>query len=110
MKTKAAVAFAPRQARHEGAGVIEQAGAGVSSVRPGDHVPPPPAPQCGRCEECLSSRSNLCVELFAGFNGDSPFSSDGRPVIRSVIRFPESGGLARGASANLLAPSLVEPA
>ena len=67
---------------HEGAGVIERVGEGVSSVRPGDHVVLAPVPQCGRCEECLSGRSNLCVELFAGFNGDSPFLLDGQPVHR----------------------------
>lgn len=66
---------------HEGAGIVTGVGTGVSSVRIGDPVILTPVPQCGVCPECLSGRSNLCEELFAGFAGsDPPFSYEGTPV------------------------------
>jgi Zn-dependent alcohol dehydrogenase len=45
---------------HEGAGVVEQVGAGVRAVRPGDHVMLSWAPECGRCRLCRAGRPNLC--------------------------------------------------
>jgi S-(hydroxymethyl)glutathione dehydrogenase/alcohol dehydrogenase len=48
---------------HEGAGVVEAVGEGVSSVAPGDHVVTLFSPQCGECEHCRSSRTNLCLAI-----------------------------------------------
>ncbi|XP_062856595.1 alcohol dehydrogenase class-3-like [Trichomycterus rosablanca] len=45
---------------HEGAGVVESVGPGVSSVCPGDKVVPLFLPQCGECECCRSPKTNLC--------------------------------------------------
>ena len=45
---------------HEGGGVVEEVGPGVTSVRPGDHVIPLYLPECGNCRECRSGRTNLC--------------------------------------------------
>jgi S-(hydroxymethyl)glutathione dehydrogenase/alcohol dehydrogenase len=45
---------------HEGAGIIEEVGAGVSKVKPGDHVVCSFIPNCGRCRYCATGRSNLC--------------------------------------------------
>jgi alcohol dehydrogenase len=45
---------------HEGAGVVERLGEGVSSLRPGDHVALSWAPYCGRCEQCLRDLPHLC--------------------------------------------------
>jgi len=45
---------------HEGAGVVEAVGAGVSSVRVGDHVLTSYIPSCGRCPYCATGRPNLC--------------------------------------------------
>jgi NDMA-dependent alcohol dehydrogenase len=45
---------------HEGAGVIEAVGPGVSSLKPGDHVVASFIPSCGRCRYCASGRMNLC--------------------------------------------------
>ncbi len=45
---------------HEGAGLVEQVGPGVTAVKPGDHVVFSFVPYCGRCFYCLSGRSNLC--------------------------------------------------
>ena len=50
----------PFAAGHEGAGVVEAVGPGVSSLRPGDHVVASFIPSCGRCRYCASGRTNLC--------------------------------------------------
>ena len=50
---------------HEGAGVVREIGAGVSSVKPGDHVIPLYTPECRACKTCLSRRSNLCTAIRA---------------------------------------------
>jgi NDMA-dependent alcohol dehydrogenase len=47
---------------HEGAGVVEEVGVGVSRVRPGDHVVISFIPSCGYCRYCASGRQNLCQE------------------------------------------------
>ncbi len=48
---------------HEGAGVVEEVGPGVSSVAPGDHVVPLYMPECRQCRFCLSGKTNLCITL-----------------------------------------------
>jgi S-(hydroxymethyl)glutathione dehydrogenase/alcohol dehydrogenase len=48
---------------HEGAGIVEEVGAGVASVRPGDHVIPLYTPECRTCKFCLSGKTNLCSRL-----------------------------------------------
>lgn len=48
---------------HEGAGVVVDVGAGVRSVKPGDHVIPLYTPECRQCKYCLSGRTNLCQAL-----------------------------------------------
>ncbi|MGL5136202.1 MAG: S-(hydroxymethyl)glutathione dehydrogenase/class III alcohol dehydrogenase [Beijerinckiaceae bacterium] len=50
---------------HEGAGIVREAGAGVTSVRAGDHVIPLYTPECRACKTCLSQRSNLCTAIRA---------------------------------------------
>src|SRR5690349_24385180 len=45
---------------HEGAGVVEQVGEGVTRVAPGDHVALSWAPSCGHCAECLDDLPHLC--------------------------------------------------
>jgi S-(hydroxymethyl)glutathione dehydrogenase/alcohol dehydrogenase len=71
---------------HEGAGVVLEVGAGVTSLRPGDHVIPLYTPECRACKTCLSRKSNLCTAIRAtqgkGLmpDGTSRFSIKGRPV------------------------------
>ena len=48
---------------HEGAGVVVEVGAGVTSVKPGDHVIPLYTPECRQCEYCLSFKTNLCQAI-----------------------------------------------
>ena len=48
---------------HEGAGVVREVGAGVTSVRPGDHVIPLYTPECRQCKFCLSGKTNLCQAI-----------------------------------------------
>lgn len=47
---------------HEGAGVVEEVGDGVTALAPGDHVVFGFVPACGRCESCAQGHSNLCEE------------------------------------------------
>jgi len=55
--------YAPCVLGHEGAGVVERVGAGVSSLAPGDHVVTLFAPECGECIHCRSGRTNRCVAI-----------------------------------------------
>jgi NDMA-dependent alcohol dehydrogenase len=50
---------------HEGAGVVEAVGAGVTRVKPGDHVTLNWAPDCGECFYCLRGKPNLCETYVA---------------------------------------------
>jgi S-(hydroxymethyl)glutathione dehydrogenase/alcohol dehydrogenase len=50
---------------HEGAGIVREIGAGVTSVKVGDHVIPLYTPECRACKTCLSQRSNLCTSIRA---------------------------------------------
>jgi len=72
---------------HEGAGVVLETGAGVTSVRPGDHVIPLYTPECRQCKFCLSRKTNLCQQIRAtqgkGLmpDGTTRFSLNGRPIL-----------------------------
>ncbi len=48
---------------HEGAGVVRDVGAGVTSVKAGDHVIPLYIPECRQCKACLSGKTNLCIAI-----------------------------------------------
>ncbi len=72
---------------HEGAGVVQEVGAGVTSVKPGDIVIPLYTPECRQCKFCLSGKTNLCGAIRAtqgkGLmpDGTSRFSLDGKPIM-----------------------------
>src|SRR3989475_2015508 len=55
--------YAPTVLGHEGAGVVESVGEGVTSLRPGDHVVTLFSPQCRECVHCRSDRTNLCLAI-----------------------------------------------
>jgi len=71
---------------HEGGGVVEEVGPGVTSVKPGDHVIPLYTPECGHCKFCRSGKTNLCQAIRAtqgkGLmpDGTSRFSLNGKPI------------------------------
>ena len=71
---------------HEGAGIVREIGAGVRSVKVGDHVIPLYTPECRECKTCLSRRSNLCTSIRATQgqgvmpDGRSRFSCTGNEV------------------------------
>ena len=71
---------------HEGAGIVREVGAGVTSVQPGDHVIPLYTPECRQCKSCLSGKTNLCTAIRAtqgkGLmpDGTSRFSYKGQSV------------------------------
>ncbi|XP_053259983.1 all-trans-retinol dehydrogenase [NAD(+)] ADH4-like [Podarcis raffonei] len=48
---------------HEGAGIVESIGPGVTRFKPGDKVIPLYLPQCGQCKFCLSPKTNLCERI-----------------------------------------------
>ena len=72
---------------HEGAGIVREVGAGVRSVKPGDHVIPLYTPECRECDFCLHPKTNLCQSIREtqgqGLmpNGSSRFSLDGEPIL-----------------------------
>jgi S-(hydroxymethyl)glutathione dehydrogenase/alcohol dehydrogenase len=78
--------YAPTVLGHEGAGVVERVGEGVTSVAPGDHVVTLFSPQCGDCEHCRSPRTNLCLAIREqqgkGLlpDGTTRLSRDGEPI------------------------------
>ncbi len=55
--------YAPAVLGHEGCGIVERVGDGVSLVKEGDRVVTLFSPQCGECEHCLSPRTNLCMAI-----------------------------------------------
>ena len=79
--------YAPAVLGHEGAGVVERVGEGVTSVAPGDHVVTLFSPQCGECIHCRDERTNICLAIREQQNqGHLPDGStrfaypDGRPI------------------------------
>lgn len=72
---------------HEGGGIVEEVGEGVTSLKPGDHVIPLYTPECGECKFCLSGKTNLCqkIRLTQGKglmpDGTSRFSLGGKPLL-----------------------------
>ena len=71
---------------HEGAGIVREVGAGVTSVQPGDHVIPLYTPECRQCKSCLSGKTNLCTAIRATQgkgvmpDGTTRFSYKGQPI------------------------------
>ncbi|MCG3758909.1 S-(hydroxymethyl)glutathione dehydrogenase/class III alcohol dehydrogenase [Vibrio cincinnatiensis] len=71
---------------HEGGGVVEMVGEGVTSVEVGDHVIPLYTAECGQCKFCLSGKTNLCQAVRAtqgkGLmpDGTTRFYKDGQPI------------------------------
>ena len=71
---------------HEGGGIVEAVGEGVTSVQVGDHVIPLYTAECGQCKSCKSGKTNLCTAVRAtqgkGLmpDGTTRFSYKGQPI------------------------------
>jgi len=71
---------------HEGGGIVESIGEGVTSVAVGDHVIPLYTPECGECKFCKSGKTNLCQKIREtqgrGLmpDGTTRFHKDGQPI------------------------------
>jgi S-(hydroxymethyl)glutathione dehydrogenase / alcohol dehydrogenase len=71
---------------HEGGGIVEAVGPGVTSVDVGDHVIPLYTPECRTCKFCTSGKTNLCQAIRStqgkGLmpDGTTRFSKDGKPI------------------------------
>ncbi len=71
---------------HEGGGIVEAVGEGVTSVQVGDHVIPLYTPECGECKFCKSGKTNLCQKIREtqgkGLmpDGTTRFYKDGEPI------------------------------
>lgn len=78
--------YAPCVLGHEGAGVVEAVGEGVTSVAPGDHVVTLFSPECGQCVHCKSGKTNICLAIREqqgkGYlpDGTTRLSRDGEPM------------------------------
>ena len=78
--------YAPAVLGHEGCGIVEQLGDGVTSVAPGDRVVTLFSPQCRECEHCASPRTNLCLAIREQQNlgqlpdGTTRLSRDGEQI------------------------------
>jgi S-(hydroxymethyl)glutathione dehydrogenase/alcohol dehydrogenase len=72
---------------HEGGGIVEEVGEGVTSLQVGDHVIPLYTPECGECKFCRSGKTNLCqkIRITQGKglmpDGTSRFSLNGKPLL-----------------------------
>jgi Zn-dependent alcohol dehydrogenase len=74
---------------HEAAGVVEEVGPGVTSVRAGDHVVVSPSPPCGQCYGCVRGQPGVCVNAqsvtnFALPDGSTRLSRDGTLIHRGL--------------------------
>jgi len=71
---------------HEGGAIVEEVGAGVTQLKPGDHVIPLYTAECGSCKFCESGKTNLCSSVREtqgrGLmpDGSSRFSADGKSI------------------------------
>lgn len=78
--------YAPTVLGHEGAGVVEEVGEGVTSLEAGDHVVTLFSPECGECLHCRSGKTNICTAIREqqgrGFlpDGTPRLSLDGEPM------------------------------
>lgn len=78
--------YAPCVLGHEGAGIVEEVGAGVTSLKAGDHVVTLFSPECGECIHCKSGKTNICLAIREQQNkgylpdGTTRFSREGEAI------------------------------
>ncbi|XP_076998851.1 alcohol dehydrogenase E chain-like [Tamandua tetradactyla] len=75
---------------HEGAGIVESIGKGVTAVKPGDKVIPLCLPQCGKCVVCKHPRGNFCMKndltnpQGTMQDGTTRFTCKGKPIYHFI--------------------------
>ena len=78
--------YVPTVLGHEGAGIVEAVGEGVTLVEPGDHVVTLFSPECGECTHCRSGKTNICLAIREQQgrgvlpDGTTRLSRDGEPI------------------------------
>src|ERR1041384_838064 len=77
--------YLPLALGHEGAGIVEEVGPGVTNCKPGDHVVLSFIPSCGTCRYCTSGHSNLCdlgagITMGARLDGTYRMHKDGSEI------------------------------
>lgn len=83
---------------HEGAGIVEAVGPGVTNVEPGDHVILTWLPYCGTCRQCLRGRPNIC---------EGQAWSDGGMMMDGTSRFTGAAGTIHHCTASSFAERTV---
>ncbi|MBP1684779.1 MAG: alcohol dehydrogenase class [Deltaproteobacteria bacterium] len=69
---------------HEGAGIVEEVGKGVTDLKPGDHVVLSWVQDCGKCDHCINGKPHLCVSAHQGMaeGREAVFLKDGMEIFR----------------------------
>jgi S-(hydroxymethyl)glutathione dehydrogenase / alcohol dehydrogenase len=107
--------YAPTVLGHEGAGVVEEVGEGVTSLAPGDHVVTLFSPQCRECVHCRSPKTNICLAIRDQQNqgylpdGTTRLGRDG-DRIRAYSSVTSSGSGSSSATATSSLDRLCSPA
>uniref|UniRef100_A0A3B4ZUP4 Alcohol dehydrogenase 1-like n=1 Tax=Stegastes partitus TaxID=144197 RepID=A0A3B4ZUP4_9TELE len=95
---------------HEGAGIVESVGPGVTEFQPGDKVIPLPFPQCGKCRFCKSPKTNQCADAW---NTDSMKSSEDSRFTckgKKVLQFFGTSTFSQYTVMNQMAVAKIDPA
>ncbi|XP_061599892.1 alcohol dehydrogenase 1-like [Cololabis saira] len=97
---------------HEGAGVVESVGAGVTEFQPGDRVIPLFISQCGECRFCKSPKTNQCEKGWAADRIDVMSSADSRFTCKGkkVLQFMGTSTFSEYTVINQIAVAKIDPA
>src|SRR5581483_3461584 len=69
---------------HEGAGIVEEVGPGVTMAAPGDRVVLASVPRCGTCAACIAGKPYVCANAASGMYGGGLFDGTSRLSLRGA--------------------------
>uniref|UniRef100_A0A3P8TJ18 Enoyl reductase (ER) domain-containing protein n=1 Tax=Amphiprion percula TaxID=161767 RepID=A0A3P8TJ18_AMPPE len=97
---------------HEGAGIIESVGPGVTEFQPGDKVIPLPVPQCRECRFCKSPKTNQCEKAWVADSGNVMALEDSRFTCKGkkVLQFMGTSTFSEYTVLNQIAVAKIDPA